>query len=242
MSSSAQLGQKVLEDFLKTCVRSEPNCDAAQLDRLLNEKIDRLVTEKNEQELTFLVVVMLHAIETPEKGDLVIAPLTNYLLTGEREGLAAVADMLGGPPDEASVPPEFDFGITQSAILCADESARPSVADILSYKQELDTASDFLAEILLQQVMYCAGWPEPTEPLAPIATGLAPTSLVVGGTNDTATPIKLSENMANAIGGYFLASSHEGHTAVYEDKSECVDNIATTFLEEGQLPTAGNCL
>jgi len=78
--------------------------------------------------------------------------------------------------------------------------------------------------------------------LAPIATNTAPASLVIGGTSDAQTPLLWSTEMAAAIGGYFLASSHAGHTSVFTEQSECVDRLVTDFLLDGQLPNGVDCL
>ena len=131
---------------------------------------------------------------------------------------------------------------TNNAYCLRADAFRPSESDLLANLEEFNLVSDLFAEAFIGLAGSCAGWPESPEPVPLIATGTAPGSLVIGGTSDAQTPIQWSEEMAQSIGGYFLASSHNGHTAVFNDESECVDGIVTSFLVDGQLPTAGDCL
>jgi len=105
-----------------------------------------------------------------------------------------------------------------------------------------NTRSDLLAEAYLPLAASCVGWPEAIEPLPLITTRTAPASLVIGGTTDAQTPLIWSDEMAESIGGYFLASSHRGHTAVFSERSACVDDRVVDFLLNDQLPVSGNCL
>lgn len=63
--------------------------------------------------------------------------------------------------------------------------------------------------------------------------------LVIGGSGDVSTPIVWAVEMAEAIGGVFLPSDHQGHTTVFINENDCVDFIVIDFLLEGTLPPEG---
>lgn len=167
-----------------------------------------------------------------------IAPLSSYLLREDRSGLELLAQLVLPDVDAE----EEDDSIVQRAIMCSDDAHRPTAEELGSYLPAFNELSDLFAEAYIGMAGNCAGWPDSIEPLPPIATGAAPAALVIGGTLDAQTPLLWSETMANAIGGHFLGSSHEGHTSVFNDESNCVDSIVTTFLLDRLLPGAANCL
>lgn len=240
--------QQNLESMLMQCSRTEPDCNPDELQQLLINRMNALVAEGNQEELMLLLGLVGDAAEESELADLLIAPLASYLLRGEVAGLEALVVMLESDDgDEDEDDDEVDendmtFSVGQRAVLCADDAFRPTETDLIGYLEDFNTRSDFFAETYIDVAGACAGWPESPDPLPPIATSTAPMSLVIGGTSDTTSPIAWSEAMANAVGGYFLASSHDDHTVVYQGESECVDNIVTEFLVDGQLPSAGDCL
>ena len=63
----------------------------------------------------------------------------------------------------------------------------------------------------------------------------------LGGRTDAQTPIERSEATAEAVGGVYLASDHDGHTSVSDGESRCVDDVALTFLLGDTLPDGASC-
>lgn len=65
----------------------------------------------------------------------------------------------------------------------------------------------------------------------------APTMLVIGTTNDPATPYSQAKKLANEVleKGYLLTYDGEGHTA-YGSTNSCVDSTVDDFLITGKLP------
>lgn len=230
--------QQNLEQMLQNCVIADPDCNPAQLQRLLVEKVDTLLSENREAELALLGELVITATEDPSLGDLLIAPLGSYLLRGDRSGLELLIQLLD-PEDDGD---EDDDTLIHKAVMCADDAYRPAAAELSALLPVFNARSDLFAEAYIALAGSCAGWPESVEPLSPIATGTAPAALVIGGTSDAQTPLPWSEEMAIAIGGHYLASSHAGHTSVYNGESACVDTIVTTFLLDGLLPGAADCL
>lgn len=229
--------QRNLEQMLQNCVIADPECNPEQLQSLLIEKVDTLLSENREAELALLGELVISGTEDPSLGDLLIAPLGSYLLRGDRSGLELLIQLLGSGDDD-----EDDDTLIHKAVLCADDAYRPTVVQLSASLPTFNAQSDLFAEAYIGLAGSCAGWPESVEPLPPIATGTAPAALIIGGSSDAQTPLEWSEEMAIAIGGHFLASSHAGHTSVFNRESECVDTIVTTFLLEGFLPGAADCL
>jgi pimeloyl-ACP methyl ester carboxylesterase len=83
----------------------------------------------------------------------------------------------------------------------------------------------------------CADWPYPPtgvrEPIA--AEGAAPI-LVVGTTNDPATPYEWSVSLADQLAsGVLITREGEGHTG-YNKGNACVDDAVEAYLLEGTVP------
>lgn len=85
----------------------------------------------------------------------------------------------------------------------------------------------------------CANWPFAStrvrEPIA--ATGSAPI-LVVGTTNDPATPYIWAQSLADQLeNGYLLTYNGEGHTA-YNKSNACVNDTVDNYVIDGTVPTS----
>jgi len=86
----------------------------------------------------------------------------------------------------------------------------------------------------------CASWPAPPtgvrEPIA--AAGAAPI-VVVGTTNDPATPYAWSVSLADQLrSGVLVTREGEGHTG-FNNGSACVDDAVVAYLIDGVVPEDG---
>ena len=85
----------------------------------------------------------------------------------------------------------------------------------------------------------CSNWPYPVADLPDEfdAEG-APTILVIGTSNDPATPYANSVALAQQLSSGFLISYEgEGHT-IYAQGVSCVDDAVDAFLIDGTVPAA----
>jgi hypothetical protein len=85
----------------------------------------------------------------------------------------------------------------------------------------------------------CADWPYAlAKKPATYTVASQPTIMVVGTTNDPATPFKQALNLAHNIlsHGWLLTYKGEGHTAYGSAGSSCVDNTVDDFLLNGKIP------
>jgi pimeloyl-ACP methyl ester carboxylesterase len=123
------------------------------------------------------------------------------------------------------------------AINCLDYAAT-STSDANLRTDAAKLAS--LAPTLGPQLSYdtsCASWPfQPTRTRSPIAAvGSAPI-LVVGTTNDPATPYVWAKALAKELqNGHLITYKGEGHTA-YNKSNPCVNNAVDSFFVGGTVP------
>ncbi len=62
--------------------------------------------------------------------------------------------------------------------------------------------------------------------------------LVVGTTNDPATPYEWAQNLAGDLGANLLTYEGEGHTA-YGRSNQCIIDAVDAFLVDGDMPEDG---
>ncbi|MEO7015940.1 MAG: alpha/beta hydrolase [Leifsonia sp.] len=126
------------------------------------------------------------------------------------------------------------------AINCLDYSYDDSPATMRAQAAELAQAAPVIGPYLAYGDIGCANWPyKSTFDRGPIAaTGSAPI-VVVGTTNDPATPYVWAKNLAGELqNGHLLTYKGQGHTA-YNKSNSCVNDSVDDFLLNGTLPTAG---
>jgi len=243
-----------LLSLLSMCTTADANCDPNILLSQLTDRVESLAastTAEDTLEFIMLGQLLLAVAENPVQLSLVALPLIEYIDTLD---FNILAPLFGEPDNEPgngdNESPENDGDMDREdaenetpgiAYLCADDSVRPTAADLTIALDEFNQVSDLFAESVVGEVGTCAGWPAALEPLDPIVTSTAPTSLVFGGILDSNTPIEWSEDMAMQIGGAFVSSNHLGHLSVFLDRSECVDDVAEAFLLDGMAPAIANC-
>lgn len=157
-------------------------------------------------------------------------------------------DVLGGNADYALQLADAYFGrlgdgtyadnSTEAfiAVNCLDYTTDSSIETMRAEAAELAR----LAPIFGPQMSYggtgCAGWPyPPTRVRGPIAAEGSAPILVVGTTNDPATPYRWAKALAAQLdNGHLLTFVGEGHSAY--NNSACVNAIVDDFLIDGTVP------
>ena len=98
-----------------------------------------------------------------------------------------------------------------------------------------------LAPVLGPQMSYggtsCADWPFPsTRERVPIAASGSAPIVVVGTTNDPATPYEWAQALAGQLeNGYLVTYEGEGHTA-YNKSNSCVNDAVDNYFIDGKVP------
>jgi len=227
--------QMNLETLLNNCALVDPDCDPETLISEASTRMDTLIAEQANREFDLYLALLFFATDLSQAGG-VIGPLVDYL---QDRNLALLEADIGPFVEEADIGPN---GAIELAVLCADDSARPDSNQLISDLAELNQISNVYAELTMGwPISSCTGWPQATNPVAPITTNTAPQSLVIGGTTDQSTPIQGARETAAALGGYLIESEHAGHDTVYSIGNDCVDSVVTEFLLTGNLPTITRC-
>ncbi len=87
----------------------------------------------------------------------------------------------------------------------------------------------------------CAGWPYAADEVVTdlgAAADAANPLLVIGTTNDPATPYKWAQALAGDLGAPLLTYTGEGHTA-YGRSNPCVTDVVDAYLVDGVVPEDG---
>ncbi|GMA35231.1 alpha/beta hydrolase [Demequina litorisediminis] len=130
-----------------------------------------------------------------------------------------------------------------TAINCADSTDREATtfADIEDFTVEAEEVSPTFGWWFASGTG-CDGWPESdaetVTSLDEAAAGGADKIVVVGTTNDPATPYAWAEAMADQLGAPLLTYDGEGHTAYGRSNACIVDNV-DGFMVDGELPDSG---
>jgi pimeloyl-ACP methyl ester carboxylesterase len=127
-----------------------------------------------------------------------------------------------------------------SPIYCLDHAVTESVDQILATSRSLGAAYPPLGDFIASGAVQCKVWP--VKALVPAqrltAQGAAPI-LVVGTTDDPATPYEWAKSLASQLSsGRLLTRTGQGH-AGYRQGNDCIDTAIHRYLVQGTLPAVG---
>jgi pimeloyl-ACP methyl ester carboxylesterase len=126
-----------------------------------------------------------------------------------------------------------------TATSCLDRPAPTSISDYKALAAQLEAVAPDFGGSEAWSTLSCAYWPAgpQTQPAPAHAPG-APPILVVGSTNDPATPYAWAKALASQLPhAVLLTRTGAGHTAY--QFSSCVRNYADQYLETLVMPAAG---
>jgi pimeloyl-ACP methyl ester carboxylesterase len=127
-----------------------------------------------------------------------------------------------------------------SAYNCRDYTFDPDVDRMRQNAEELVQAAPVMGPYMGYGDIACSTWPYPeqAERNEIHAQGAEPI-MVIGTTNDPATPYAWAEALADQLdSGFLVTYEGEGHTA-YNKGSECVNAAVESFLVDGTVPSDG---
>jgi pimeloyl-ACP methyl ester carboxylesterase len=127
-----------------------------------------------------------------------------------------------------------------SAINCLDLKATTDLAQMRAYAAEIEKAAPTVGQFFAYSGTSCAQWPEPyVGGLADYSAKGAPPIVVIGTTNDPATPYVWAQALAKQLSsGVLVTHVGEGH-GVYGLGNQCVDNAVDDYFLDGTAPAAG---
>jgi len=245
ISESLPALESNLSFMMAQCVNIDDSCETDKLLSQLAQRLNTIAADQStsaQMEFSILADILSYASADPDFGKSVGQRIYEYTVTPSLELLLSLAEELNAEGDDLQEDEDEGNEPAQIAVFCADDAARPTSDSLIEKLTQFNKISDVAAEYLVSQAAICAGWPEALEPLPPIATNTAPLSLLIGGTTDAQTPIAWSQAMAQAIGGTFIKSEHSGHTTVFNEESECIDELVEKFLLDGLAPITQECL
>jgi len=130
------------------------------------------------------------------------------------------------------------------AATCVDGDFASDPASTLDRIDEIDAAAPILGRYFAYDDfavldVACSHWPYPRAdlPTSFEATGAGPI-LVIGTTNDPATPYASSVSLAKQLSsGVLITHKGEGHT-VYNQGNTCIDDTVDAYFVSGTVPSA----
>jgi pimeloyl-ACP methyl ester carboxylesterase len=123
------------------------------------------------------------------------------------------------------------------SINCLDEHGNPTADEMRQEAAELRELAPVLGPQMSWGGTGCPNWPVPaTFARGPIVAPGSPDILVLGTTNDPATPYEWAVTVADTLeNGHLVTYEGEGHTA-YNKSNDCVNSVVDAFLIDGTVP------
>ena len=127
-----------------------------------------------------------------------------------------------------------------TAINCLDEPSDSNLAAMRAEAAAIVAAAPTLGSFFAYSGTICKDWPYPrvTSPTSYHAAG-SPPIVVIGTTNDPATPYASAQALAKELdSGVLLTYRGEGHTA-YGRSNSCILNAVDQYFVAGTVPQDG---
>jgi pimeloyl-ACP methyl ester carboxylesterase len=126
-----------------------------------------------------------------------------------------------------------------TAIDCLDHPVSHVLATYGALASSLEASAPVFGPLLAWGEAGCAVWPvPPTRPVGPVAAPGSPPILVIGTTNDPATPYAWAVSVSQELDhGVLLTHDGDDHVAYFY--SACVRADVQTYLVSGETPPSG---
>lgn len=126
------------------------------------------------------------------------------------------------------------------SITCLDERSDPDFDAMRTQAKQISKVAPTVGQFFSYGGTTCADWAVPeVGGLKDYSAQGAPPIVVVGTTNDPATPYAWAEKLATTLSsGVLLTYEGEGHTA-YRSSNTCIANAVDSYLIGGTVPADG---
>lgn len=171
-----------------------------------------------------------------------LSTLFTQLRAGDADTVFVYADAYNGRQSDGSYP-DNSMDI-YTAVTCDEGTLADDGVDVFAGLERIDAAAPILGRYaayddyaMLKAV--CGNWPVPAATLPDTFTAEgAPPIMVIGTTNDPATPYANAQSLATQLSSGFLVSYEgEGHT-IYAQGVACIDDTVDAYLISGTVPSA----
>lgn len=254
-NSEVAMGQAVgfesaLRDFMEDCTQNSADCftDGSADDGM--EEVQQILARSADEEITgpdgrrVTPVQVAEGIITPLYSTATYPRLNQALRDasdGDYDALQELSDLNHGRQEDGTY--HGNSTVAFSAVNCLD-STDDSVTDqdMAAQQQELTERAPTFGPYLGYAEAACQGWPYgPVEedPDEPAEYSGDSEILVVGGTEDPATPYAWSEALTEQLGrATLLTREGMGHVS-YSSGNGCIVEAVDAYLLEGILPEEG---
>jgi pimeloyl-ACP methyl ester carboxylesterase len=125
-----------------------------------------------------------------------------------------------------------------NTVSCDDDASGETIQQARDLQSQWRAKYPIFGPSLAMGVVSCAVWPAKRDPFPTGKANGAPPILVVGTTNDPATPYEQTAKLANMLGvGHVLTWEGEGHTAY--PQTTCIRAAVDAYLINLTLPSEG---
>ncbi len=209
----------------------------AQLDRLLARvDADPLPTESRPLTQALLITGLTEGMYSQQLWPAVTRALTEAM-SGDGSTMLLLADSYM----QRDVDGSYDQLLQAFfAISCLDSGETRTLKQIEAAAAEMKADYPLLGDTFGWAGINCLGWPhkDPVPQQKTTAPGAAPI-LVIGTTNDPATPYEWATALAEQLSsGHLVTRQGEGHTG-YGQGSACTDKAVNAYLLRGTVPAKG---
>lgn len=141
------------------------------------------------------------------------------------------------PGDPEPITEHTDPQAALTAVNCADRRDATDPWEYLDAARISENLAPLLDATAVWDQLPCAYWPETEEMPEDVTAEDAPPLMVIGTLGDPTTPYEWSEELADQLESSFLVTYEgAGHTLYGEGRSDCVEEVASTYLLEAEVP------
>lgn len=218
------------------CTYAQSGDPGTKLVALMN-RLDSSPLQVGNRQLTrgFAVTGVLYTLYDPSFWPYLDKALT---LADRNSGalLLLLADQYTGRNADGTYSNETESNV---AVNCIDRSVPTDLAHYDALGAKYASASPLFGPAFQYSNLLCAYWPvKATGTVGPITAPGAPPILVVGGTDDPATPYAWAQAVNQQLAGSVLLTRQgNGHTSY--NSSSCAQQLIDAYLIDLSLPAAG---
>lgn len=240
--------ENALRAYVTDCLADASGCPLTgstddgmqQVRRVLDNAFERPYPTSSDREVTQTLAFYGIAVTLYDEASwpVLTQALDEVITTGKGDVLLYLADFYNDRNSDGT----FNTNSSEAfrAVGCLDDRSSADIEEMRAQVAEIEEVAPTVGTFFGYGGITCADWPYPEveQEYDVTAEGAAPI-LVVGTTNDPATPYVWSEGLAKTLdSGVLLTYEGEGHTA-YGRSNDCIADAVDAYLVDGTVPEPG---
>jgi pimeloyl-ACP methyl ester carboxylesterase len=182
----------------------------------------------------WIMTGVTEAMYSQEEWSLLASAISD-LGHGDATKIFALADSYASRDSSGHYTNLYDIFTT---VECDDDNGGETVNQARSLQSQWRTKYPLFGAQMAVGLAYCAVWPAKRDPYPTGKAAGAPPIVVVGTTNDPATPYEQTAKLADMLGvGHVVTWQGEGHTAY--PQTACIRQAVDNYLLSLTVPAAG---